>query len=156
MYTKILVPLDGSELAECIFPHVDMIMGGCGVGELVLARVLEPLQLAPYADVDGFMGSKDIDRLLAAQETEARNYLDKTQKRFQRAGVKLRTELLSGQVADTIADYAKKENFDLIIMATHGRGGISRWAFGSVADRVMRAGCVPILMVRAPGCVTGF
>ena len=154
MYTKVLVPLDGSELAECIFPHVDTILGGCGVAEIVLVRVLEPLQLAPYADVDGFMGSKDIERILAAQETAARNYLQKIQQRFQRQGVKVRAELLNGQVADTIADYATKEGFDLIIMATHGRGGIGRWAFGSVADRVMRSVKVPVLMVRAQASAT--
>ncbi len=57
-----------------------------------------------------------------------------------------------GGVAEGIADYATKNDADLIIMATHGRSGISRWVLGSVADRVLRSSCVPVLMVRAPGC----
>jgi nucleotide-binding universal stress UspA family protein len=153
MYTKILAPLDGSQLAECTFTHVDAIINGGGVKELVLARVLEPLQLATYADADGFMGAKDIEKLIIAQENEAKNYLDKTKRRFQKQGLNVRIELLTGQVADTLSDFATKEGFDLIIMATHGRGGISRWAFGSVADRVMRSVNTPVLMVRAPGCI---
>lgn len=153
MYTKIMAPLDGSQLAECTFSHLDTILSGCGVKELVLVRVLEPLQLANYADADGFMGAKDIEKLMMVQENEARNYLEKTKLRFQKPGLTMRIELLNGQVADTLADYATKEGFDLIIMATHGRGGISRWAFGSVADRVMRSVNTPVLMVRAPGCI---
>ncbi len=152
MYTRILVPLDGSELAECIFSHVDTILNGCGVVELVLARVLEPLQLAPYADADGFMGSKDIEKILMAQETDARNYLEKTQRRFQRPGLKIRTELLNGQVADTLTDYAKKENFDLIIMATHGYTGFKRLVLGSVASGVVNQSSVPVLLIRPDAC----
>jgi nucleotide-binding universal stress UspA family protein len=78
MYKKILVPLDGSKLAECALPH-----------------------------------------------------------------------------AEEIAFYAKHPGCDIIVMASHGRSGPSRWAYGSVADRVLRASCVPVLMVRAPGCVPG-
>jgi nucleotide-binding universal stress UspA family protein len=60
-----------------------------------------------------------------------------------------------GKVAESIADYATKNGVDLIIIATHGRSGVSRWVWGSVADRVLRSACVPVLMVRAPGCVPG-
>ncbi len=152
MYKKIMAPLDGSELAECIFPHIDTILAGCGVQELVLVRVLEPINLTPYADADGFMGAKDIEKLVVAQENEAKTYLDKTKRRFQKGGVDVWIQMLNGNVAESIADYAKKEGFDLIVMATHGRGGLSRWAFGSVADRVMRSVNAPVLMVRALGC----
>jgi nucleotide-binding universal stress UspA family protein len=54
-----------------------------------------------------------------------------------------------------IADYAEKHGLDLIMIATHGRSGISRWVYGSVADRVLCSACVPVLMVRAPGCTPG-
>jgi nucleotide-binding universal stress UspA family protein len=153
MYTKIMAPLDGSELAECIFPHITALVSSGEAKELVLVRVLEPINLAPYSDADGFMGAKEIEKLIIAQENEAKNYLEKTKRKFQKPGLNIRTELLNGQASDSLADYAKKEVFDLIIMATHGRGGISRWAFGSVADRVMRSVTTPVLMVRAPGCV---
>jgi nucleotide-binding universal stress UspA family protein len=54
-----------------------------------------------------------------------------------------------------IADYASKNDVDLIIIATHGRSGVSRWVWGSVADHILRSACVPVLMIRAPGCVAG-
>ena len=63
--------------------------------------------------------------------------------------------LSGGQAADMIADYTTKDKVDLIIITTHGRSGISRWVWGSVADRVLRSACVPVLMIRVSGCVPG-
>ena len=68
---------------------------------------------------------------------------------------RVKTMVIKGNVAESIANYAQKNNVDLIIIATHGRSGVSRWVWGSVADRVLRSSCVPIFMVRAPGCVPG-
>jgi nucleotide-binding universal stress UspA family protein len=64
-------------------------------------------------------------------------------------------EVLEGKVADTLAQWAEKNGVGLIIIASHGRSGVTRWIMGSVADRVMRSACVPVLMVRAPGCFPG-
>ena len=61
----------------------------------------------------------------------------------------------SGKAADMLADYVKGSDADLVVIASHGRSGISRWVYGSVADRLLRAACVPVLMVRAPGCIAG-
>ncbi len=64
-------------------------------------------------------------------------------------------EILHGRAAETLAEYASRNGIDLIVMATHGRSGVSRWVWGGVADRILRSACVPVLMVRAPGCVPG-
>jgi nucleotide-binding universal stress UspA family protein len=64
-------------------------------------------------------------------------------------------EVLEGKVPDTLAHWAEKNGVDLIVIASHGRSGVSRWVMGSVADRVLRSACVPVLMIRAPGCVPG-
>ena len=56
-----------------------------------------------------------------------------------------------GSVADKLIDYAEANEVDMILMATHGRSGVSRWVRGSIADRILRASRVPVLMVRAPG-----
>jgi nucleotide-binding universal stress UspA family protein len=69
--------------------------------------------------------------------------------------VVLSYEVLEGKVADTLAQWAEKNGVGLIIIASHGRSGVSRWIMGSVADRIMRSACVPVLMVRAPGCFPG-
>jgi nucleotide-binding universal stress UspA family protein len=70
-------------------------------------------------------------------------------------GALLSYQVLEGKVADTLAHWAEKNGVNLIVIASHGRSGISRWVMGSVADRVLRSACVPVLMVRAPGCVPG-
>jgi nucleotide-binding universal stress UspA family protein len=65
------------------------------------------------------------------------------------------TEVLLGRPAEEITLFAANEGCDLIIMASHGRSGPSRWAHGSVAEKVFRANCAPLLMIRAPGCAGG-
>jgi nucleotide-binding universal stress UspA family protein len=74
--------------------------------------------------------------------------------RFQTGTTNLEMEILIGRPADRLADYADNNNVDLILMATHGRSGVSRWVRGSVADRILRAASVPVLMIRAPGTAT--
>ncbi|MFC1799207.1 universal stress protein [Thermodesulfobacteriota bacterium] len=75
--------------------------------------------------------------------------------RLKREGVELKTEVLVGKVADRLADYAEKNHIDMILIATHGRSGISRWVRGSIAERVLRFANVPVLMVRAAGKSVG-
>ena len=65
--------------------------------------------------------------------------------------VKFQTEVIAGNVADSLIDYAEDNDIDLILIATHGRSGVSRWVRGSIADRILRASRIPVLMVRAPG-----
>ena len=153
MYRKILVPLDGSELAECVLPHVESIAKGCGVQEVIFLRVAEPLHLPSGGDV--YLGPETIDRINADNKAAAKSYLGQVVKRTRYDGVSIMTEVITGIPAEGIADYAMKNSIDLIAIATHGRSGISRWAWGSVADRILRSACVAVLMVRAPGCVPG-
>ena len=161
MYRKILVPLDGSELAECVFPHVQAIAEGCGAAEVVFVQAVEPVSLpsgtwtdggAVFTEADAVRARENID---ATSQSEASDYLSQLEKKVELKGVKVGTELLKGKVAESLAEYASRNEVDLIIIATHGRSGISRWVWGSVADRLLRSACVPVLMVRVPGCVPG-
>ena len=152
MYQKILVTLDGSELAECVFPHVETIAKGCGVGEVVFVRAVEPFQMPSG---HAYLSQEQIKEIDADNEVAAKDYLNQVAGRVKLDGVKTQAQVIMGKVADSLADYATKNGFDLIVIATHGRGGVSRWVWGSVADRVLRSACVPVLMVRAPGCVPG-
>jgi len=156
MYKKIIVPLDGSELAECVLPHVESIAKGCETPEITFLYVIQPSE--KYYD-------------LTFQEREkAIDYLEKKVKSAQDKGLNAQYELIKGNPDESITDYAtdlagdpasaityyaNKQGADLIVMATHGRSGISRWAHGSTANKVLRSSCVPVLMVRAPGCVAG-
>jgi nucleotide-binding universal stress UspA family protein len=66
--------------------------------------------------------------------------------------VSIQKEVLFGKTAPSLAEYANKNKVDLVVIATHGRSGVSRWVMGSVADRLLRSLHTPVLMVRAPGC----
>jgi nucleotide-binding universal stress UspA family protein len=154
MYKKILVPLDGSELAECVLGHVEAIAKGCGVQQVVLLRVVEPVHI-PAGGYEGGFSEEDIKRINSENRAAAGNYLSQLVNRTKYDGVTIRSEVITGKAAESIAEYATKNEIDLITIATHGRSGVSRWVYGSVADRVLRSALVPVLMVRAPGCTPG-
>jgi nucleotide-binding universal stress UspA family protein len=161
MYKKILVPLDGSELAECVLPHVESIAKGCGVSKLVFMRVVEPVHLPVGTGSGGgeIFTEEDAAKARKKQDenntAEAKQYLDDIMKRSNYDGAALKAEVVMGKPADAIAEYAEHNGVDLIVVATHGRSGISRWVYGNIADKVLRSACVPVLMVRAPGCIPG-
>jgi nucleotide-binding universal stress UspA family protein len=148
MYRKILVPLDGSELAECALPHVESIAKGCQAVDVVLLRVIEPLRLPG----DYVISDKDRERIESKYKSVAKDYLGRMVDEFGVRGLNVESDIVSGKVADSIVDYANRHGVDIIIMATHGRSGVSRWTLGSVADKVIHYSGVPVLMVRAPGC----
>ena len=151
MYKKILVPLDGSELAECVLPHVESIAKGCGARDVTFVRVVEPFRIPSGGEAS--FSEEDIKRFNSESRKAAENYLSEIVSRVKYEETNVQSEVLVGKVVDTLADYATKTEADLIVIATHGRSGVSRWVYGSVTDRILRSACVPVLMVRAPGCV---
>ncbi len=149
MYKTILVPLDGSELAEMVLPHVEMLVKACGGDvELVLLQVCEPARpmVAGYGEA---VGQAAILAEQAAEvcRAEAAEYLAAMEKKLKEKGYKVHTESLVGSPGDEILDYAANNPVDLIAMASHGRSGISRWAYGSVTSKVLRGISTPILVV---------
>ena len=156
MYKNILVPLDGSELAECVLPHVETIAKGCGAESITFIRVAEPIHHPTSDEYDGYaFRAEDWNQMEAELKAAAEHYLNRLLDRVKYNGIETRSEVISGRAAESIAEYAETHGVDLIAIATHGRSGISRWVWGSVADRVLRSAGVPVLMVRAPGHVSG-
>ena len=153
MYKKILVPLDGSALAECVLPHVESIVKGCKVQVVIFLRVTEPFH--HFCDFDGCITQETMNSIDADNKSAAEKYLNELIERTRYDGVSVKPEVVTGTPGESIAEYATKNSIDLIAISTHGRSGVSRWTWGSVADRVLRSACVPVLMVRAPGCVIG-
>jgi nucleotide-binding universal stress UspA family protein len=168
MYKKILVPLDGSKLAECALPHVKELAKGCDTEEVILVSVTERVQ--GYRAVEGsneavgrpgggwlepsqIPGQRLVPEAFGKKEKQAQRYLDRIAKTMAAKGINISTEVLLWKPAEAIVGYAKQYGCDLIVMASHGRSGPSRWAHGSVADKVLRASCIPVLMIRAPGCI---
>ncbi len=155
MYQKIMVPLDGSELAESVLVHVETITGGCQISEVVLVRVVEPVRIPRVGGIPMQMKGEDVKAMEDHRQKKANAYLDEIAGKFKLPGAKLTSDVIYGPVSESLADHAEKINADLIVIATHGRSGSSRWVWGGVADKILRSSCVPVLMVRAPGCVPG-
>jgi len=168
MYKKILVPLDGSKLAECALPHVEELAKGCDTEEVILVSVTESIKgyraledsSQPAAGPGGGfwetshpVSHRLVQEASGKKEKQAQRYLDRIAKKLAAKGINVSTEVLLWKPAEAIIGYAKQSGSDLIVMASHGRSGPSRWAHGSVADKVLRASGIPVLMIRAPGCV---
>ena len=152
MYEKIMVPLDGSELAECVLPHVEGFIKGCHVSNVVFVRVVEPIT-APVGNV--YIGREESRERESTRKSAVKDYLNQIMDRLKYEGTELHSEVLVGRVADSLADYTEKNDIDLILIATHGRSGVTRWVRGSIADKILRYSNVPVLMVRAPGTKGG-
>ena len=153
MYAKIMVPLDGSELAECVLPHVETIANNFSARQVVLVRVVNPIRLPASVPATGDFGFREQDRLQLEdhRRSNAEAYLKQVGIQLKIADTELSHAVVEGKVADSLADYAVNNDIDLIVMASHGRSGVSRWIMGSVAEKMVRSACVPVLMVRAPG-----
>ncbi len=159
MFKKIMVPLDGSELAECVLPHVQAFISGCQVGTIVLVRVVELAAMSykgTYVTSAEDLAKMDANtkKIEEERKNKATEYLKVVVSQLKPDGVNFQTEVLSGRVAESLVDYAETNAVDLILIATHGRSGVSRWVRGSIADRIRRAARVPVLMVRAPGTMS--
>ena len=152
----ILVPLDGSELGEAVLPHVEALAKQRGTEQVdvVLLRVCEPpatpsyqLPEAELSDVPLDWG-RYVEQETAKGKQVAEEYLAGIEKRLKDSRISVRSEVLVGKAADEIVDYANKNPFSLIVMATHGRSGLSRWVYGSVAENVLLEVSSPVLLVR--------
>lgn len=150
MFKKILVCLDGSELAEQILPYaVEEALHF--QSKLVLFQVVpEPVAFSP-----GIPGAASVpirtDTMLEEAEdalNEARNYLEKIAKPLRKKGIQVEAVSILGGAGDAILSYAEGNNINLITIATHGRSGLRRGVFGSVADYVLRESGLPMLVIR--------
>jgi len=121
---------------------------GCSAEEVILLQVIEPFPSALTAS------GIDLDSLQNTNVNAAKENLSKVQSQLSSEGINVRSEVLTGRAAETIIEFAKL-NADVIAIATHGRSGISRWVFGSVADKILRSSDIPVLIIRSPGCEPG-
>jgi nucleotide-binding universal stress UspA family protein len=155
MYKKIMVPLDGSELAECVLPHLETIARGCQSPKVIVVQTVEPLAVPYGKEIAHFTSLEQVKEFETHQKADAEKYLKEVIARLKKKGINATAEVIYGKASESLSEYVAKNNIDLVIIATHGRSGVSRWVWGSVADRLLRSVSVPILMVRAPGCAPG-
>jgi nucleotide-binding universal stress UspA family protein len=141
MFDKLLVPLDGSSLAECVLPHAAKIARASD-SQIYFLRVLDPISAATRPrSVDPFDWQ--------VRKAEAESYLKNVASRFDDIGLRSNTVILEGKAAENIIDFAHTNGINLIIMSSHGQSGISGWNVSSVVQKVILRAQTSIMIVRA-------
>ncbi len=147
MFKSIVVPLDGSQLAESVLPTVVEIAKSLDL-EVILCRVYELAASSYYGSEDSL---PNYDAMLLRLRTEVEEYLSKKANELKTAGLTRASWIaLPGSGADEIVRYSREHPDALIAMSTHGRSGVRRWVLGSVTERVVRHCGDPVLVVHAP------
>ncbi len=141
MFNRILVPLDGSPLAERVIPHARHFARTFG-GSITLLQVLDP---APYSE-----NASAVEPLnWQIRKTEADLYLKGVAARLREQGIQAEHVVREGRASDNIVDFAHSENIDLLVLSTHGSSGLSRWNINAISMKVMEKAYLPVLLVRA-------
>jgi nucleotide-binding universal stress UspA family protein len=166
MFKKIIVPCDGSELAQdSVFPHVEELAKATDAEVVILRVVPVPagrsgtafrasapdMTIAlPETPEDARVARHPIykDQEIASAEARARRSVSRAEAMLREKGVTAHSEVLLGHPADEIIEYAKEQDADLIVMCSHGRSGIGRWVFGSVTEKVLQGAETPVLIIR--------
>ena len=141
MFDPILVPLDGSQLAECVLPHTVAIASSFDA-EITLLRMLEKNQAGASAQLFDLLNWQ-------INKTKAALYLEKTKSRLEEARIQARTAVLEGLVAEGIPEYAQNQGKKLIILSSHGHTGLSKWGISSTAQKIILSAPTSVLIVRA-------
>jgi len=141
MFDPILVPLDGSQLAECVLPHVVAIAQSFNA-EITLLRILEQNQTGSSAQLFDLLNWQ-------INKTKAVLYLEKTKTRFQESGFRARTSVLEGLEAEGITEYAQNQGIKLIVLSSHGRNGLTQWGISNVTQKIILGSLTSLLIIRA-------
>ena len=175
-YNKILVPLDGSKLAETVLPHVEKIAKGCAVPQVILVTVTQPVRVktpkgerieqlpVKYQSSIIYYGTSmsniggeivpatlmDLPVTIGRMAKTGYNYLARVAQKLKDSGIQVTIAVLIGDIAEEITRFAKEEKADLIVMASRGKRGLRRWDVGNAAEKVFRNTDIPILMVKPP------
>lgn len=153
MLDKILVPLDGSDLAENVLPVVEELAEKLSA-EVILLQAVTPSTQAMSEAAPGAITSPELSvdiakRRVEAETGAAERYLESVRQRLADKGLTASTSVTEGSPAAAILQSAKDNDASLIALATHGRGGLARAVMGSVADAVVRNAAAPVFLVRA-------
>lgn len=152
-YKKILVLLDGTKQAESVLPHVEALVKheNTKLVDVVLIKVCEPPVIsADYPEASmPFTWEEHVDYERARAKRVGERYLAEVEKRLNDTGLNVRSEVLLGDPAEEIVNYANGYDCNLITMATHQHFSFIRWLYGSATDKILRRVKCPILLVNA-------
>ena len=150
-YASILVALDGSGFAEQVLSHVVPIAARFDSRLILLQVIASPTEVVAMATdpAEAASGGVAAREILEAEQQRTAEYLNAVANRLRAQGMQaVDFEYLQGTPAETIARRGRELGVSLIAMTTHGRGGLGRLVFGSVADAVLRDAPCPVLLVR--------
>jgi nucleotide-binding universal stress UspA family protein len=141
MFDPILVPLDGSQLAECVLPHAAAFARSFDA-EITFLRILEKNQTGVSAQLFDLLNWQ-------IQKTKATLYLEEIKARFIESNIQARSIVLEGLVPEGITDYTQNEGMKLIILSSHGRHGMTQWGISSITQKIILSAPTSVLIVRA-------
>ena len=147
---RILLPLDGSFFSEAAIPCAEEMARGTGADIVLLAVTEVPDVPSDRSPAIKPSWEEYRDALAAESRQQAQAYLDRVKAAMKDRKVKVSSQVVTGDIAGSICDIVDCENIDMVIMATHGRTGVSRLVFGSVARRIADESRQPVLLVRPP------
>ena len=157
MYSKVLVPLDGSEVSEQALVHAQSVAQAFGARVFLLQIIsltheYEAVHGGGDESLTALEYSQDAARqITAARQTRAEEYLAAIAARLEEMGIQVDTSVRQGSTIDNITTFIEETGIDVIVMSTHGRGGLQRFLVGSVTDRVIRSSHVPVPGYSASG-----
>jgi len=141
MFDTILVPLDGSQLADCVLPHVVAIARPFNA-EITLLKILEKRYAGTSAQMFDLLNWQ-------INKTKSALYLSKIQARLETSNIRIQTEVLEGLVAEGITEYAQNQGMKLIVLSSHGRHGLTQWGISSITQKTILSAQTSLLIVRA-------
>jgi nucleotide-binding universal stress UspA family protein len=144
-FRNILAPLDGSDIGQAALPYTEALAKEIGAS-VSLLQVVSP----PGTIEASVLGGSDWRKFVKAMHDAAENYLGGIAERLSKKGIKATYEVLTGDPADRIVEYAVDKKVSLIAMSTHGRTGLARWVLGSVTDKVLHGAKMPMWLIRSP------
>ena len=141
MYKKILVPLDGSPLAEAVLPHAEALAKS-EHAEIVILRI-------PNVPASEFLARDPMiaEIIYKEMEKESEDYVHTKVTELKKDNIMVTGITKDGPVPETILDVADETHADMIAMSTHGRTGVSRWLMGSVADKIVHHAHIPVMLI---------
>lgn len=152
MHEKIVVPLDGSKIGEAALPYVEDLVSKFSSEVEVEVILLQVLSSTTHAVLSGpaIVDVPYTDREIEQIKNYISNYLNKAGETLKNKGITVTTKVTTGDTSEEIIKAAEEVNANFIAMSTHGRSGLSRLAFGSITDKVLRrGGNIPVIVVRA-------
>lgn len=155
MYQHVMIPMDGSKLSECVLPHLEMMAKTCKIPQVTLIHVVTPVRYFDSFNYTGMDPVIPVEQMKSIEENnaqDAKSYLGEKVKQLEAKGITAKAVVITGFANEVINNYAKENKVDMIIIATHGRSGISRWFWGSTAEKILRTSKIPVLMIRPDSC----